>query len=100
MRRNSAAEDIAQVGELRTRVAKLLEQLDGTRHPIVVKQDGKSAAGMATPEESERLAHEEYEEMVREKIREGLESLVREPTISPEDAKKYLFAVIARVARQ
>ena len=97
MRRTSVAEDIAPEGEFGARVAELLERLDETRRSIVVTQDGKFAAGTATPEEADRLA---YEEMVREKIREGLESLTREPTISPEEAKRRAFAAIARVTGQ
>jgi hypothetical protein len=49
---------------------------------------------------SEEIDEAAYAERVRQLIREGLESVAREPTISPEDAKTRLFAVIARVAEQ
>ncbi len=97
MRRINVAEDIVPVGEFGSRTAELLEQLHQTRRPIIITQDGKPAAVMITPDEFEDIA---YEEQVREKIREGLESLAREPTVSPEDAKRRAFAAIARVARQ
>jgi PHD/YefM family antitoxin component YafN of YafNO toxin-antitoxin module len=96
MRRTSVAEEMAPAGEFRSRVAGLLEQLDEARRPIVVTQDGKPAAADSA-EDADRIA---YEEMVREKIREGLESLAREPTISPEEAKRRAFAAIARVTGQ
>ncbi len=104
MRRINVAEDIVPVGEFGSHAAELLEQLHQTRRPIVITQDGKPAAVMITPEDFEDISSEEeeedisYAEEVRAKIREGIESAAREPTVSPEDAKKHLFAVIARVA--
>lgn len=98
MRKINVAENIVPRDELRSRVAELLEQLDETRHlAVTATQDGNPAQAAATPEDFEQFA---YDETVREKIREGLESLAREPTISPEDAKRRVFAAIARVARQ
>ena len=97
MRKFNVAEDIVTAGELEVHVGELLEQLRETRRHVVITQDGRPAAVPITLDDFEDIA---YEEQVREKIREGLESLAREPTISPEDAKKRAFAAIARVAEQ
>ena len=104
MRKFNVAEDIVPVGELESHAAELVEQLRETRRPIVITQDGKPAAVMITPDDFEDISCVEedllYVEEVRAKIREGIESAAREPTVTPEDAKKHLFAVIARVAAQ
>jgi PHD/YefM family antitoxin component YafN of YafNO toxin-antitoxin module len=105
MRRINVAEDIVPDGECSLYAAELLEQLHQTRLPIVITQDGKPAALMITPDDFEDISFEEeedisYAEEVRAKILEGIESAAREPTVSPEDAKRILFAVIARVAEQ
>jgi PHD/YefM family antitoxin component YafN of YafNO toxin-antitoxin module len=105
MRRINVAEDIVPDGECSLYAAELLEQLNQTRRPTVITQDGKPAALMITPDDFEDISFEEeedisYAEEVRAKILEGIESAAREPTVSPEDAKRILFAVIARVAEQ
>lgn len=94
MRRINVAEDIVPVAELGSHATELLEQLHETRRPIVITRDGKPAAVMITPEEFEEL---EYRDYVTAKVREGLESAEREPTVSLDEARKRLTTVIRQV---
>jgi hypothetical protein len=89
MRQTNVAEDMAAAGAFESRVAELIKQLDETRHAAALTPDGEDR----TPDQ---IA---YEELVRDKMREGLESLIREPTVGREEAKRRALAAIARAAR-
>ncbi len=90
MRSTNVAEDMVSAGAFERRVTELIKQLDETRHAAASTPDGDDR----TPDQ---IA---YEELVRDKMREGLESLIREPSIAPEEARRRALAAIARAARR
>ncbi|NLN62349.1 MAG: type II toxin-antitoxin system Phd/YefM family antitoxin [Myxococcales bacterium] len=49
------SEDILPVGEFKTHASKVLRQLQATKRPFVITQNGRPAAVLLTPAEFDRL---------------------------------------------
>ncbi|MBN2340203.1 MAG: type II toxin-antitoxin system Phd/YefM family antitoxin [Deltaproteobacteria bacterium] len=49
------SEDILPVGEFKTHASRVIRQLQATKRPFVITQNGKPAAVLITPSEFDRL---------------------------------------------
>lgn len=97
MRKINVAEDIIPIGEFKTHASELLRQLHTTRRPLVITQNGKPAAVVITPEHFEEV---EYRELVKAKVRAGLESAATEPTVPIGEARRRLKSKIRAASRE
>ena len=97
MRKINVAEDIIPIGEFKTHASELLRKMHTTGRPLVITQNGKPAAVVISPEEFEALG---YREFVKGKIRAGLASGKKGPSLSAKEARKYLKAKVQAVGRE
>jgi prevent-host-death family protein len=91
MRKINVAEDIIPIGEFKTHASELLRQLHATRRPLVITQNGKPAAVVITPDEFEEI---ERRELVKAKVKAGLDSAAAGPTVPASEVRRRLKAKI------
>jgi prevent-host-death family protein len=93
-RQLSLAEDIVPIGEFKTHASSYVRRVNETRGPVVITQNGRAAAVVISAERYEELA---YRELVREAVREGIESAENEPVRSLDDVIARLRERVHRV---
>jgi len=96
MRAVNVAEDIVPIGEFKTHASQFLRRMHQTHRPMVITQNGRPAAVVLTPEEFEELG---YREFVKAKIKAGIESAERGPSVPLDEARAH-FEAKARSRRR
>ncbi|MFO0755859.1 MAG: type II toxin-antitoxin system Phd/YefM family antitoxin [Byssovorax sp.] len=89
------AEDIVPIGEFKTHASELFRRMHANGRPFVVTQNGRPAAVVLTPEAFEELG---YRELVKAKIRAGIESVESGKTLSSGEARERIKAKVRRMA--
>jgi prevent-host-death family protein len=85
MRVLKVAEDIVPVAQFKAQAKKWLAHLKSTGQPLVITQNGRSAAVVLSPEEYDRLT---YERRLTASVEEGLEDLDAGRTVGTEDLRR------------
>ncbi len=92
MRRPSIARDIVPIAEFKTNASRFLRRVHESGRPLVVTLNGRPTAVVLAPEEFDEL---DYRDLVRAKIKAGIES-AKTRTYSSAQVRKRLLSRVRR----
>jgi prevent-host-death family protein len=82
------AKDIVPLAEFKAQSASWLDRVRDSGQPVIITQNGKPAAVMISPEEFDRIQHQNIE-FVRSEIRAGEAAIAAGRIYTTDEVKKH-----------
>ena len=83
------AKDIVPLAEFKAQSATWLERVRSSGQPVIITQNGKPAAVMISPEEFDRIQHQNVQ-FVRDEIREAQTDIAEGRVMESKEARAFL----------